>query len=116
MPRGLIMGAIRKFLTTGLGAALATEEGIRSALSESQLTKQAREYLTRQAIKGKDEVSKVLRNEIKKFLNDINLHEELRKALAGLTLEIQASIHLKSADGSRHHDKASIRRLKIQKS
>lgn len=110
------MGTLRKFLTTGLGAALATEEGIRSVLTESQLTRQAREYVTRQALKGKEEVSKVIRNEIKKFLSDINIHEEIKKALAGLTVDIEATIHLRSHDNGRQQQKTTVRRIKIQKS
>ncbi len=57
------MGAIRKIITTGLGAALMTEQG-------------ARQYIARQMDQRKKELAKVI-------------HEEIRKALDGLTFEIR---------------------------
>ena len=88
-------------IETGIGAALITESGIRNALSDIRLTHQAKEYLSKQAQKGKEEVTRVLVREVKRFLNEVHLHEELQKALAGLSLEIEAKIKIvPSKDGN----------------
>lgn len=77
------MGAIRKIFTTGVGAALMTENTLRTKLAEMNLTQQARDYL-----------NKALAGEVKRFLNHINLHRELQKALTGLTLEVEAKVKI----------------------
>ena len=97
------MGTLKKILTTGVGAALMTESSLRNALSDSRLTQQAKEYLTRQAVKGKDELVNVLSAEVKKFLARIRLDEELRQALSGMTIEVEAKIRL--SDGKKKHSK-----------
>jgi hypothetical protein len=70
------MSTLRKILTTGVGAALMTEEGVR-------------EYLGR-----------IFDREMKGFLARIDIPNNLRKALAGMTLEIQAKI--KISDPKKH--------------
>lgn len=57
------MGALKKILATSLGAALMTEEG-------------ARRYIARQMDQRKQELTRII-------------HEEIRKALQGLTIEIK---------------------------
>ena len=75
------MSTMRKILATGVGAALMTEDGIR-------------EYLARQTQKGKDEIVKVVLGELKKFLEHLDLQSELRKALSGMTIEVEAKVRL----------------------
>lgn len=105
------MGTLRKIFTTSVGAALMTEEGLRNAFTDIKLTRQARDYIARQALKGKEEVSKVVAGEIKRFLDHVDIH----KVLSGLTLHIQASITIGPRDGSREPMKLSINNLKIRK-
>ncbi len=91
MADDVIMGTLRKILTTGVGAALMTESSLRNALSEIKLTQQAREYFARQ------------------------LHEEIQKALCGLTLEIQATVKISPRDSAKKENRFTVRRLKIRK-
>lgn len=93
------MGTFKKILTTGVGAALMTESGIRSAISEIQLTRQAKEYLGRQAQKGKEEVVKILVREFKKSLNHVDIHKEIQKALDGLAVSVTFSYRPKAKRG-----------------
>lgn len=96
------MGAIRKLFTTGVGAALMTESNLRNAV-------------TQRALRGKEELTKVLAGEIRKFLDHINLHEEIQKALEGLVLEIEASIRItspKSKNGRPFH----LKKVSVKKS
>ncbi len=105
------MGTFRKILTTGVGAALMTESGLRNAISDIKL----RDYLSRQASKGKEELTKVLVSEIKRFLERIDLHEEIRKALTGMKLEVQATVTLAPRDTPRDQSKFTVKKLKIRK-
>ena len=109
------MGTLRKILTTGVGAALMTEEGLRSVLSDIKLTRQARDYISRQASKGKEELAKVLASELKGFLDRVNIHDEIQKALAGMKLEVQATVTLSPRDGLKDQTKMTVRKLKIRK-
>jgi DNA-binding IclR family transcriptional regulator len=104
------MGTLRKILTTSVGAALMTESGIRSAISDMKL----KDYLARQASKGKEELTKVVAAELKRFLEHVDLHEEIQKALAGMRLEVQATVTLASRD-ARNQTKLTVRKLKIRK-
>ena len=81
------MGAIQKILTTGLGAALMAQQGAATALGNS--TKGAKAYLAAQAKRRKEELTAILAAEFAGFLKRINIHEELKKALDGLTFEIR---------------------------
>jgi hypothetical protein len=109
------MGTLRKILTTGVGAALMTENGLRQALSDIQLTRQARDYISRQASKGKEEITKVLAAELKRFLGRVNLHDEIQKALAGMKLEVQATVTLAPRETSRDQTKFTVKKLKIRR-
>lgn len=76
------MGAIRKLFTTGVGAAMLTKNNLQNAVAQ-------------RAQKGKEELTRVLAAEIKRFLEHVKLHEEIQKALTGL--EIEASIRIKNS-------------------
>jgi len=92
-----------------------TEGTLRSALSDSNLTRQARDYLSRQVSKGKEELTKVLVAELKQFLQKVDLHNEIQKALAGMKLEVQATVTLAPREGIKTPTKFTVRKLKIKK-
>lgn len=104
------MGTLRKILTTGVGAALMTESGLRNAISDIKLS----DTIARQVLKGKEELSRVLAGEIKRFLERINIHEEVQRALAGMTIEVQATVKL-TPTASKKDTRVTVRRLKIKK-
>lgn len=108
------MGTLRKILTTGVGAALMTEESLRNALADIQVTRQAKDYLARQAQKGRDEFTKVLVGEFKKFLMHVSLQEEIQKALGGISLHIDARIRIESTDHEAR--KRTLRRIHLKMS
>lgn len=103
------MSTLRKILTTGVGAALMTESGIRSALSDNKITQQAVDYLTKQLVKGKEEVVNLVVGEFKKFLSQIDIQKEFRKALEGLDIEIQAFIRINSDEMGTEETRFSFR-------
>ena len=85
---------LRRIITTGLGAALMTEESLSKMLGDMKLPREAKKYLVSQAQKRKADLSNILAKEIKDFLGRINIHEELRKALTGLKIDVSAHIEI----------------------
>ena len=105
------MSTLRKIITTGFGAALMTEGGLRNALTENLLTKQAKDYVLRQAQKGKEEVIRLVMSELKKFLTHVDLQEEIQKAMQGLNVQIEAKISF--APSGKKQGKTHIAKLKF---
>lgn len=91
---GKASDAIRKLLVSGLSTASMTEEGIRNALSDLPLPKDAVHYLLSQTEKGRHDLYRTVSDEVKTFLRGLNLTGELRQALVGLRLEVSGSIRI----------------------
>ena len=91
---GKASDAIRKLLVSGLSTASMPEEGIRNALSDLPLPKDAVHYLLSQTEKGRHDLYRSVSDEVKTFLRGLNLTGELRRALVGLRLEVQGSIRI----------------------
>ncbi len=89
---GIVTESIRKALVTGLSAVFMTEEGIRGALSDLRLPKEAMSYLVQQTQNTRRELFRVISEELKGFLRTADVPAVLRKALSGMKLEIKAEI------------------------
>jgi hypothetical protein len=92
---GLVPDVVRRALLTGVGALFMTEEGIRNAVGEMKLPKDALAFLAAQAEKSRTEVARVVTQEVRRFLEGETLQRELWKLLTSVTLEVNASIQLK---------------------
>ena len=86
---------VRRAVMAGVGAVFLTEEGIRKTVSELKLPKEAFGYLASQAEKTRLEASRVVRKELRRFLNSEAFKQQMISALSGLTLEIKAEVRLK---------------------
>lgn len=84
--------SLRKAAVAGMTALFVTEEGIRGALGEMRLPKEALAYLAQQTDKTRRELFGAVSDELKGFLSGIDLPGELRKALKGLKLEVKAEV------------------------
>jgi hypothetical protein len=93
--RGFVPEFVRKVAVAGLGALFMTEEGIRSLAGQLKLPKEMLGYIVGQAEKSKDEVSRVVSEEVRRFLQSDKLREEFLKLLASMTIEVKAEIRLK---------------------
>ena len=62
--------ALRKLITTGIGAAFMTEESIRAYLSELKLPKDVLNYILQGASKSKEELLDRVGNEIVRILSN----------------------------------------------
>lgn len=103
---GFVPEFVRKVAVAGLGALFMTEDGIRSLAGQLKLPKEMLGYILGQAEKTKDEVGRVLSEELRRFLQSEKLRDEMLKAISGMTVEVKAQIRLvPSEETSRASDK-----------
>ena len=93
---GFLPGLLRKTLLLGLGSVSMTEESVRRMLSDLRLPREeARrllDYLIDQSSKSKTDLLNLIGTEFKAFLKTLDLEEEVRRVLAGLTIQVKADI------------------------
>jgi hypothetical protein len=92
---GLVPDIVRRAVLTGVGALFMTEEGIRNLVGDMKLPKDAIGFLLAQAEKTRTEVARVVTQEVRRFLESETLRREMWKLLTSVTLEVNASVHLK---------------------
>ncbi|MBN2493109.1 MAG: hypothetical protein JXR96_00855 [Deltaproteobacteria bacterium] len=101
---------LKRTLLAGVGAVFMTEEGIRSMLSDLKLPKEAIQFALSQVAKTKQELFKVVSQEIRSFLESTQLADELRKLLTQISLEISTKVRfVDEADSIEPRAKASIK-------
>lgn len=91
---GRIPEFVRKAAVAGLGAMFLTEEGIRGLAGQLKLPKEALGFVMAQADKTKEDVTRVLTDELRRFFQSEKLRDEFVKLLAGMTVEIKAEVRL----------------------
>jgi len=92
---GIVPDILRKAVVAGLGAVFMSEEGIRKLGSQLKLPKEALGFILSQADKTKVEVTRVIGEELRRFLNSELLRQELLQMLTGVTVEIKAEVKLR---------------------
>lgn len=88
----IVPESIRKALVTGISALFMTEEGIRNMLADMRLPKDAMAYLVQQTERTRRELFRVISDELKGFLKTADLTRELRRALQGMKVQINAEL------------------------
>jgi hypothetical protein len=88
--------SVKRALFTGAGMLFMTEEGIRKALSEFNLPREAVNYLIKQSEKGKAEFFATLQKEMRWFFSRIDAARVLKGVLNDLTVDVQATITLRT--------------------
>ncbi len=91
-PARAVADSLRKVLVNGLSAVLMTEEGIRQVVSDLRLPKDAVGYLSQQAERSRREVSRIVGEEVKRFLHNTDMAGLLRKSLSGMKVEVRAEL------------------------
>jgi hypothetical protein len=97
-PRGFVPEFVRKVAVAGLGALFMTEEGIRSLAGQLKLPKEVLGFILSHAEKTKDDIGRVVSEEVRRFLQSEKLREEFVKLMAGMTVEIKAEVRLKPTE------------------
>ncbi len=92
--RGFVPDFVRRMAWAGLGAVFMSEEGVRRLAGQLKLPKEALGYLLAQAEKTKDDVGRVVSEEVRKLLQSNKLRDEMLKLLAGMTIEVRAEVKL----------------------
>jgi hypothetical protein len=95
--RGFVADAVRKAVMTGLGAVFLTEEGARKLAREWKLPKEIVGYVVNQAGGAKDEIVRVVGEEVRKFFESEALRREFLRALSSMSIEVHAEVRLKPA-------------------
>jgi len=110
-PKGIIPETVKKALLAGVGALFMTEEGARRLAREWKLPKDVVGFVGQQAAAAKDEVLRLLGQEIRRFLESESMRREFLHALSDSTVEIHAEIRVRPGEGgkSRPEVKATAR-------
>ncbi|WP_257449970.1 hypothetical protein [Archangium lipolyticum] len=112
---GFVPEFVRKVAVAGLGALFMTEEGIRSLAGQLKLPKEMLGHILGQAEKTKDEVGRVVSEEVRRFLQSEKLRDELLKLVSGMTIEVKAQIRLvpHAEDRDEQEQEEAPRRTKV---
>lgn len=92
--RGFVSDFVRRMAWAGLGAVFMSEEGIRRLAGQLKLPKEVLSSLLHQAEKTKEELGRVVSDEVRKLLQSDRIRDELLKMIAGMTIEIRAEVKL----------------------
>jgi hypothetical protein len=96
---GFVADVVRKAVLTGVGALFLTEEGARKVAREWKLPKDLATYLVSQASGARDEVLRVVGQELRRLLDSETFRREMLKSIENMTVEIHAEMRLKASDG-----------------
>lgn len=100
---------VRRALMAGVGAVFMTEEGIRKTVADLKLPKEAFSYVAGQAERTRTEAGRILRKELRRFLNSEAFRDQLGQLVSGLTLEIKAEVRLKPDDQKKQASELKVR-------
>lgn len=92
--RGFVPEFVRKVAVAGLGALFMTEEGLRNLAGQLKLPKEALGFILSQAERTKDEIGRVVSEEVRRFFQSEKLRDEFLKLMSGMTVEIKAEVRL----------------------
>ncbi len=92
--KGFVPDFVRRMAWAGIGAVFMSEEGVRRLAGQLKLPKEALGFLLHQADKTKDEIGRVVSDEVRKLLQSERLRDEFLKMIAGMTIEVRAEVKL----------------------
>jgi hypothetical protein len=92
---GKLGDLFKKVLTTGVTAAFMTEEGVRAVLKDLPLPKDMVGSLVENAKTTKSEFVASVKNELKTYLDKIDVTKEIDKIAEKYDFEVKATISLK---------------------
>jgi hypothetical protein len=104
---GKLTDIFRKVLTTGVTAAFMTEESVRALLKDVPLPKDMVVSLLDNARSTKTEFVNSVKNELKTYLNKIDLTREIDKIVEKYDFEVKATISLKKKKKGKGEESAS---------
>lgn len=105
---------LKKAVSTGIGAAFMTEDAVKNIISDLPLPKEIIGGLLQNAKDTKTEFVSGIKNELKGYLNKIDLTQEIDKVIQKYDFEVTAKISLKpKTDSSGESDvKVEVKKKK----
>ncbi len=110
--RRLVTDTVRKAVLTGLGAVFLTEESARKVARDWKLPKEIVSYVVSQAGGAKDEILRVVSEEVRKFFESEALRREFLRVLTSMSIEVHAEVRLKPAEGGKMETDVRVTRVK----
>jgi hypothetical protein len=92
--RSFVTDFVRRMAAASLGAVVMSEEGIRKVAGQLKLPKEVLGLVLAQAEKTKEDIGRVVVEEVRKFLQSDRMRDEFLKMIAGMTLEVRAEVKL----------------------
>ena len=92
--RSFVPDFLKKAAVASLGAVFMGEEGVRTLASQLKLPKELLGGVLDQAEKTKGDLSRVLSEELRRFLQSDKVRREFLKLLSGMTVEVKAEFRL----------------------
>ncbi|MCA9664386.1 MAG: hypothetical protein KC503_02325 [Myxococcales bacterium] len=89
---GFVPEVLRRAFYSSLGAVFASEEGIKKLANDFSLPRDVANYLVAQAQGSREQMLRIVGNEMRRFLESINLHDELQRLLTSISFEIKTEI------------------------
>lgn len=112
---GFVPELVRKVAVAGLGALFMTEEGIRTLAGQLKVPKEVLGFIVSQADRTKDELSRMLSDEVRRFLQSDRFREEFLKLLSGMAIEINAEVRLVPVGPRSHAPRVDITHLRASR-
>lgn len=102
----ILSSVFKKVLSTGITAAFMTEDAVKNIISDLPLPKDIANGLLQNAKSSKDEFISGVKNELKGYLDKIDLSKEIDKIIEKYDIEINAKINLNKKDKVKEKSKA----------
>jgi hypothetical protein len=90
--QAVIPDVVKRTFAAGLGAVFASEEGVRKLLSDFHLPKDVANYLVTQAQGTKDEVYRLVAQEVRSWLDRVDIQRELTRFLTMVSVEVKTEV------------------------
>jgi hypothetical protein len=90
--QGVIPDVVKRTFAAGLGAVFASEEGIRKMVSDFHLPKDVANFVVTQAQGTKDELFRIVAEELRKWLDRVDVQRELTRLMTMVSVEVKTEI------------------------
>lgn len=94
----LIPGILKRSIVAGLSHAAAGEEGLRSAVTDKNIPKEAVGFILSQADSTRRELLRIVSREVRLFLENMDFGGEIAKILTTLSFEIRTEVRFIAND------------------
>ncbi len=107
-----VADTVRRAVLTGLGAVFLTEEGARKLARDWKLPKEIVGFVASQAGSAKDEIVRVVSDEVRRFFESEALRREFLRIITSMSIEVHAEIRLKPAKGGKVESEVKVSGVK----